>query len=79
MFTGTDLNICAGDPLHQAFAPGYHAVAVSDGLASFSRIGGEHSAQLHQTGLYIIENQFGTVISFQQLIAIMQPGPGAKK
>jgi len=72
LFAGTDLNICAGDTLHHAFALGYHVVAISDCLASFSRIGAEHSAQLHQMGLYIIENHFGTVIRSHQLIAIMQ-------
>ena len=71
IFAGTDLNICAGDTLHHAFALGYHVVAVSDCLASFSRIGADHSAQLHQMGLYIIENHFGIVVNSQQLIAIM--------
>lgn len=79
MLAGTDLNICAGDTLHQAFALGYHVVAVSDCLASFSRIGAEHSAQLHQMGLYIVENHFGTVISSRQLIIIMQPPTGVSK
>jgi ureidoacrylate peracid hydrolase len=79
MFAGTDLNICAGDTLHQAFALGYHVVAVSDCLASFSRIGIEHSEQLHQMGLYIVENHFGTVINSQQLISIMQLPAGASK
>jgi nicotinamidase-related amidase len=79
LFAGTDLNICAGDTLHQAFALGYHVVAISDCLASFSRIGAEHSAQLHQMGLYIIENHFGMVVDSQQLMAIMQPTSGAKK
>jgi nicotinamidase-related amidase len=75
MLAGTDLNICAGDTLHHAFALGYHVVAVSDCLASFSKMGAEHSAQLHQMGLYIVENHFGTVISSRQLMAIMsQPG-----
>lgn len=79
MFAGTDLNICAGDTLHQAFALGYHVVAVSDCLASYSRIGAEHSTQLHQMGLYIIENHFGTVATSRQLIANMQPSPEASK
>ena len=79
MFTGTDLNICAGDTIHHAFALGYHVVAVSDCLASFSRIGGEHSEQLNKMGLYIIENHFGTVVDSQQLNAIMQPGTGSLK
>jgi ureidoacrylate peracid hydrolase len=79
MLTGTDLNICAGDTLHHAFALGYHVVVVSDCLASFSKVGAEHSAQLHQMGLYIVENHFGTVISSRQLIAIMQPPPEVSK
>jgi len=79
MVAGTDLNICAGDTIHQAFALGYHVLAVSDCLASFSRDGAEHSAQLHQMGLYIIENHFGTVINSQQLLAIMQSPAGASK
>lgn len=78
MFAGTDLNICAGDTIHQAFALGYCVVAVSDCLASFSKIGAEHGAQLHQMGLYIIENHFGTVTDSQQLITVMQQPPGAK-
>ena len=52
--------LITGDTIHQAFALGYHVVAVSDCLASFSTVGAEHSAQLHQMGLYIIENHFGT-------------------
>ena len=72
LFTGTDLNICAGDTIHQAFALGYHVLVVSDCLASFSRIGKAHSEQLHQMGLYIIENHFGTVLNSQQLIEIMR-------
>lgn len=72
IFAGTDLNICAGDSIHQAFGLGYHVVAVSDCLASFSKVGAEHSTQLHQMGLYIIENHFGTVINSQELIAIMR-------
>ena len=79
LFAGTDLNICAGDTIHQAFALGYHVVAVSDCLASFSKIGAEHSAQLHQMGLYIIENHFGTVVNSQQIIAIMRrQGEGSR-
>jgi len=77
IFAGTDLNICAGDSIHQAFGLGYHVVVVSDCIASFSRIGAEHSAQLHQMGLYIIENHFGTVINSLLLLAIMQSPAGA--
>ena len=69
---GTDLNICAGETIHQAFARGYHVVAVSDCIASFSRIGADHSVQLHQMGLYIIENHLGTIVASQELNSIMQ-------
>ena len=73
IIAGTDVNICAGDTMHQAFALGYHVVAVSDCLSCFSRFGGEHSQQLQESGLYIIENHFGLVADSQQLIDIMQP------
>ena len=69
---GTDVNICAGDTIHQAFALGYHVIAVSDCLASFSRVGKQHSQQLHESGLYIIENHFGLVAASQQLIRAME-------
>lgn len=72
LVAGTDLNICAGETIHQAFALGYHVLAVSDCLASFSRIGKGHSEELHKMGLYIIENHFGTVLNSQQLIEIMR-------
>jgi len=68
---GTDTNICAGDTIHQAFALGYHVVAVSDCLASFSRIGREHAVELQKMGLYIIENHFGLVVPSGQLIPVM--------
>ena len=71
VFAGTDPNICAGDTIHQAFALGYHVVAVSDCLASFSRIGREHAEQLQRMGLYIIENHFGIAVSSGELIRIM--------
>jgi nicotinamidase-related amidase len=73
MVAGTDLNICAGDTLHQAFALGYHIVAVSDCLACFSRIGRQHADQLREMGIYLIENHFGTAVSSVQLIEIMKP------
>jgi ureidoacrylate peracid hydrolase len=74
LFTGTDLNICAGDTLHQAFALGYHVVAVSDCLACFSRNGREHAEQLKEMGLYLIENHFGIAVDSTTLIRIMKPG-----
>jgi ureidoacrylate peracid hydrolase len=69
---GTDLNICAGDTLHQAFALGYHVVAVSDCLACFSRIGREHAEQLRQMGLYLIQNHFGLAVDSARLIGLMK-------
>jgi nicotinamidase-related amidase len=74
LFTGTDLNICAGDTMHQAFALGYHVVAVSDCLACFSRIGREHAEQLKAMGLYLIENHFGINIDSTSLADIMKRG-----
>jgi nicotinamidase-related amidase len=68
---GTDPNICAGDTMHQAFALGYHVVAVSDCLASFSRVGKEHAAELQKMGLYLIENHFGLVAPSETLISLM--------
>ena len=70
---GTDVNICAGDTMHQAFSRGYHVIAVSDCLPCFSRIGEKHSQQLKEAGLYIIENHFGLVATSRQLTNIM-PG-----
>ena len=74
MVTGTDLNICAGDTIHQAFAVGYHVVAVSDCLACFSRIGREHAEQLRAMGLYLIENHFGTAVDSTTLVELMNRG-----
>jgi nicotinamidase-related amidase len=71
LVTGTDLNICAGDTMHQAFAIGYHVVAVSDCLACFSRIGREHAEKLKAMGLYLIENHYGLTVDSTTLIEIM--------
>jgi nicotinamidase-related amidase len=68
MIAGTDLNICAGDTIHQAFALGYHVVAVSDCLASFSRVGKEHAEQLQKMALYIVENHLGIAVPSAELI-----------
>jgi nicotinamidase-related amidase len=72
LVAGTDLNICAGDTLHQAFAVGYHVVAVSDCLACFSRVGREHAEQLKAMGLYLIENHFGITVDSTTLIDVMK-------
>lgn len=74
LVTGTDLNICAGDTMHQAFAVGYHVVAVSDCLACFSRIGREHAEQLKAMGLYLIENHFGITVDSKTLIEVLKRG-----
>jgi len=74
MVTGTDLNICAGDTMHQGFAVGYHVVAVSDCLACFSRIGREHAEQLKAMGLYLVENHFGTTVDSTTLVEVMNRG-----
>ena len=68
---GTDLNICAGDTLHHAFALGYNVVGVSDCLACFSRHDREHARQLKEAGLYLIENHYGLVASSDQIIRII--------
>ncbi len=69
---GTDSNICAGDTMHQAFARGYHVIAVSDCLASFSRLGMQHAQRLQEAGLYIVENHIGLVAPSHQIIEIMK-------
>jgi len=74
LVTGTDLNICAGDTMHQAFAVGYHVVAVSDCLACFSRIGREHAEQLKAMGLYLVENHFGITVDSATLIQYLKRG-----
>ncbi|MDD5264332.1 MAG: cysteine hydrolase [Candidatus Bipolaricaulis sp.] len=66
---GTGPNICSGDTMHQAFALGYHVVAVSDCLACFSRRGAAHSATMKDVGLYVIENHYGRVVTSRDLIA----------
>jgi hypothetical protein len=58
---GTGPNICSGDSMHQAFALGYHVIAVSDCLACFSRRGSAHSATMKGVGLYVIEDHYGRV------------------
>ena len=69
---GTDLNICAGDTLHHAFALGYNVVGVSDCLACFSKFDRKHARQLKEAGLYLIENHYGLVASSDQVIQIIQ-------
>jgi ureidoacrylate peracid hydrolase len=68
---GTDLNICAGDTLHHAFALGYHVVGVADCLACFSRHDRKHARQLKEAGLYLIENHYGLVASSDQILQII--------
>jgi biuret amidohydrolase len=65
---GTGPNICSGDTMHQAFALGYHVIAVSDCLACFSRCGRDHSAKMKEVGLYVIENHYGRVLESADLI-----------
>lgn len=66
--TGTGPNICAGDTLHQAFALGYHVIAVSDCLASFSKKGEEFNEQLRTVAMYLVENHYGTVLTSRELV-----------
>jgi len=68
---GTDLNICAGDTLHHAFALGYHVVGVSDCLACFSKRDRQHAQQLKETGLYLIENHYGLVAQSYEIIRMI--------
>jgi ureidoacrylate peracid hydrolase len=68
---GTDVNICAGDTIHQAFSLGYNVVAVSDCLQCFSKKGRGHAEQLRQMGMYLIENHFGSVVSSAELLELM--------
>lgn len=65
---GTGPNICSGDTMHQAFALGFHVIAVSDSLACFSRRGRDHSAKMKEVGLYVIENHYGRVMESADLI-----------
>jgi ureidoacrylate peracid hydrolase len=69
--SGTDLNICAGDTLHHAFAVGYNVVGVADCLACFSKHDRQHARQLKEAGLYLIENHYGLVASSDQIIQII--------
>ncbi len=66
---GTGPNICSGDTMHEAFARGYHVIAVSDCLASFSRRGRAWNATMREVGLYVIENHYGRVLSARDLVA----------
>jgi ureidoacrylate peracid hydrolase len=68
---GTDLNICAGDTLHHAFALGYHVIGVADCLACFSKHDRKHAQQLKEAGLYLIENHYGLVAPSEQIIQII--------
>jgi nicotinamidase-related amidase len=68
---GTDLNICAGDTLHHAFALGYNVVGVADCLACFSKHDRQHARQLREAGLYLIENHYGLVAQSDQIIKII--------
>jgi nicotinamidase-related amidase len=65
---GTGPNICSGDTMHQAFALGFHVIAVSDCLACFSRRGRDHSAKMKDVALYVIENHYGRVMESADLI-----------
>jgi len=67
--TGTGPNICSGDTMHQAFALGYHVIAVSDCLACFSRRGPAHSATMKDVALYVIESHYGRAVDSLDLIA----------
>lgn len=66
---GTGPNICAGDTLHQAFALGYHVLAVEDAIASFSHKGPAFNQKLKDVGLYIVENHYGRVCCTEDLIS----------
>ena len=68
---GTDLNICAGDTLHHAFALGFHVVGVADCLACFSKHDRKHARQLKENGLYLIQNHYGLVAKSDEIIRII--------
>jgi nicotinamidase-related amidase len=68
---GTDLNICAGDTLHHAFALGYNVVGVADCLACFSKHDRQHARQLKEAGLYLIENHYGQVATSDRIIQVI--------
>jgi len=65
---GTGPNICSGDTMHQAFALGFHVIAVSDCLACFSRLGRDHSARMKEVGLYVIEKHYGRVMESADIL-----------
>lgn len=69
---GTGTGICSGETMHQAFALGYHVVAVADCLASFSRRGREFNARLNEAGLYLIENHYGVVADSARIARALQ-------
>jgi len=71
VIAGTDLNICAGDTLHHAFALGYHVVGVADCLSCFSKHDRRHAEQLQADGLYLIENHYGVVSPSEEIIRII--------
>lgn len=71
VIAGTDLNICAGDTLHHAFALGYHVVGVADCLSCFSKHDRKHAEQLCQAGLYLIENHYGIAAHSGEIIQII--------
>jgi len=58
VMAGTDLNICAGDTLHHAFA-------------CFSKRDRQHAQQLKEAGLYLIENHYGLVAQSDEIIRII--------
>lgn len=65
---GTGPNICSGDTMHEAFALGFHVVAVADALASFSRDGSEQNRKLKDVGLYVVANHYGRVIDSEEVL-----------
>jgi len=75
--TGTGPNICSGDTLHHAFAAGYHVVAISDCLASFSKKGDKFNEQLRAIAMYLVENHYGTVMTSRELIELWRGGVNA--
>ena len=70
--SGTGPEICAGDTLRQAFALGYHVVAVADCLASLSRAGRAMNQDLKRAALYTIENHYGLVTTADALVRLWQ-------
>jgi nicotinamidase-related amidase len=76
---GTDLNICAGDTMHQGFASGFHVVAVADCLACFTRKDAAHARALQEMGLYVVANHYGYVVGSDELVAAWQSQSGRRK